>query len=406
MKNILDYKKDFPIFANNPELVYLDNAVTSQKPQVVIDAVSDFYKKQNANTHRGIYALSQTATDLFESVRIKVQKFVKATDPNEIVFTSGTTESINLIAQGYGNRYLKKGDIVVLSEMEHHSNIVPWIRLTEEKNIKLAYIPVNEEGVLEYKNFDVDYRKVKLISLTHVSNVLGTINPIAEIVSHFKQNGANAKVAIDAAQSIPHIPINVQALGCDFLAFSSHKMLGPSGVGVLWARKELLENMDPLLVGSHMIQKVTKDNATWADIPDKFEAGTRNIEGVIGLGAAIDYIQNLGFDNIKKYEEMLTKYALDRLATQKNVRVFGSKTSTTRLGVFSFAVGNVHPHDVAEILNRENVAVRSGHHCAQVLMESLGVAATARASLYFYNTEEDIDKLIHGIETVKDTFKQ
>lgn len=402
MKNI---KQDFPIFTNNPELIYLDSSATSQKPQRVIDAVSSFYEKNNSNIHRGIYDLSQTATDMFENTRKKVAGFIGASTEQEIIFTSSTTEAINLAAYGWARKFLKPGDIIVLSEMEHHSNIIPWMRLKEEKNIELVFIPINSEGRLDYKNLKIDFSKVKLIALTHVSNVLGTINPIAEIVSYFKDNGSDVKVLVDAAQSIPHLAIDVKKLDCDFLAFSSHKMLGPSGVGVLWAKKELLEQMDPLFVGSHMIKKVTKNSVTYADIPERFEPGTRNIEGVIGLGAAIDYLQNVGMDEIEKYEKELTEYALKIFAQQKDVTLFGPKTSENRICVFSFAVGNVHAHDTAEILNRSQIAIRSGHHCAQILMECLGVSGTIRASIYLYNTKEDIDKLFEGIKEVKKTFK-
>ena len=405
MKNFLDLKKDFPIFDTHPDLIYLDSAATSQKPQIVIDAVSDFYKKNNSNIHRGIYTLSQRATDLFEQVREKTALFINANSIQEIIFTSSTTESINLVATGYARKFLKKGDIVLLSEMEHHSNIVPWIRLKEEIGVELEFIPVTSEGILDYESLKIDYERVKFISLTHVSNVLGTINPIKRIVSYFKKKGVDAKVLIDAAQSIPHMKVDVADLDCDFLVFSSHKMLGPSGVGVLWAKEELLEEMDPLLVGSHMIKKVSKTGYSLAELPDKFEAGTRNIEGVIGLGAAIDYLQNIGLDKINKYEQSLTEYALDKFKSLEKVQLFGPTSLKNRTGVFSFAIGDIHPHDIAEILNRDKIAVRSGHHCAQVLMECLGVTATTRASLYFYNTEKDIDKLIAGIKKVKEIFK-
>ncbi len=400
MKNL---KADFPIFKIRPDLVYLDNSATSQKPKVVIDAVSNFYKSNNSNIHRGIYGLSQHATELFENTRKSIAEFIGTQTSQEIIFTSGTTESVNLVAVGYARKYLKEGDIIVLSEMEHHSNIVPWLML-REKGIQVVFIPINKEGELDYKNFKVDYKKIKLIALTHVSNVLGTINPIKEIVSFFKQNGSNAKVLVDAAQSIPHLKINVKDLDCDFLVFSSHKMLGPTGVGVLWAKRELLEKIDPLVFGSHMIERVTKEKATWTAIPDKFEAGTRNIEGVVGLGAAIDYLLNIGLETIEKYESSLTEYALSKFKNLEGIKLFGPTDSKNRLGVFSFAIGDIHPHDVAEILNRENIAVRSGHHCAQVLMDCLGVTATTRASLYFYNTESDIDKLIEGLVKVKEIF--
>ncbi len=402
MKNI---KQDFPIFKNHPELVYLDNSATSQKPQSVIDAVTNFYEKNNSNIHRGIYDLSQSATDMFESVRKKVADFIHSDSEKEIIFTSSTTESINLVAVGYAKKFLQKGDIVVLSDVEHHSNIVPWMRLRDEIGVVLVFLPLTDDYRLDYGSFSEDFRKVKLIALTHVSNVLGTINPIAEIVSYFKDNGSNAKVLIDAAQSIPHLVIDVQKLGCDFLAFSSHKMLGPSGVGVLYAKKELLEQMDPLLVGSHMIGKVSRDSVTYADIPEKFEPGTRNIEGVIGLGFAIDYLQNIGMDKIENYEKELTEYTLEKFLEYGDVNLFGPTTSENRIGVFSFAVGNVHAHDTAEILNRSHIAVRSGHHCAQVLMGCLGISGTTRASVYLYNSKEDIDRLFEGIDLVKKTFK-
>ncbi len=400
-----DIKKDFPIFKNHPDLVYLDNSATSQKPQVVIDAVSEFYQKYNSNIHRGIYNLSQNATELFENTRKKVANFIGASTDKEIIFTSNTTEAINLAAYGWARRFLKSGDIIVISEMEHHSNIVPWFRLRDEIGVEIIFLPITNDGKLDYKNFSGDFKKVKLIALTHVSNVLGTINPIAEIVSYFKQNGSDAKLLVDAAQSIPHLTIDVQKLNCDFLAFSSHKMLGPSGVGVLFAKKEILEMMDPLLVGSHMIKKVTKEKATWADLPEKFESGTRNIEGVIGLGVAIDYLQKIGMKNIEMFEKELTNYAIKKFKNQTSIKLFGPQTSDNRIGVFSFAIGDIHPHDVAEVLNRDNIAVRSGHHCAQVLMDCLGVSGTARASFYIYNAKEDIDKLFEGINLVKKTFK-
>jgi cysteine desulfurase / selenocysteine lyase len=402
MNNI---KQDFPIFKNHPELIYLDNSATSQKPQQVIDAVSNFYEFSNSNIHRGIYDLSQQATDMFENVRKKVAGFIGARSEKEIVFTSGTTASINYVAYGYAEKFLQEGDSIVISEMEHHSNIIPWQRLKEKKNIDLIFLPITADGLLDYKSFSGDFSKVKLLALTHVSNVLGTINPIADIVSYFRQNGSDAKVLIDAAQSIPHLPIDVKKLDCDFLAFSSHKMLGPSGVGVLWAKEELLEQMDPLLTGSQMIKRVKKESVVFADIPQKFETGTGNIEGVIGLGRAIDYLQNIGMQTIEDYERELTEYAIEMFAKQKVLKLFGPTTSENRIGVFSFAVSNVHTHDTAEILNRLHIAVRSGHHCAQPLMDCLQVSGTTRASFYIYNTKEDVDALIKGIEEVKKTFR-
>lgn len=397
-------KSDFPIFAHHPELIYLDSAVTSQKPQSVIDAVSHFYTHQNANIHRGLYDLSQQATDLFEATRQKVADFVSATDSSEIIFTSNATEAINVVATGWAEKFLKSGDIIVTSEMEHHSNSVPWLSLKEKIGIKLIVLPIGKDYRLDYKVSDIDFSRVKLLALAHASNVLGTINPITDIAAYFKRQGADAKLLVDAAQSVPHLPVDVKKLDADFVAFSSHKMLGPSGVGVLYAKKSLLAGMNPLLVGSQMISSVTKDAATWAEAPAKFEPGTRNLEGVIGLGAAIDYLQTIGMPRVAAYEHELTAYALQQFKSQKDVTIFGPTESNDRIGVFSFAIGNIHAHDVAEILNRSHVAIRAGHHCAQPLMETLGVAGTARASTYLYNTAEDIDALMLGIREVKRVF--
>ncbi len=399
-------KNDFPLFKTYPDLVFLDSAATSQKPQSVIDAVSSFYITNNANIHRGIYDLSQSATDLFENTRKKVADFIGAKEAGEIIFTAGATEAFNYVAFGWAKKYLKKGDIVVLTDMEHHSNIVPWQILEKEIGIEIVYLPITNQYRLDYKKIqEVSKEKIKLVSLTHASNVLGTINPLEEILPYFKKINPEIKICIDAAQSVPHMPINVKSLDIDFLAFSSHKMLGPSGVGVLYTKKELLEVMDPFVVGSHMIRAVTKNKTTWADIPDKFEPGTRNLEGVIGLGAAIDYFQKVGFEPIQNHEMQLIKYALEMFASQKKVKLFGPNTAENRLGVFSFAIEDVHSHDVSEVLNRSHIAVRAGHHCAQPLMSCLGVSGTVRASFYLYNSKEDIDRLKNGIEEVKKTFK-
>lgn len=401
-------KNDFPIFKTYPNLSFLDSAASSQKPRAVIDAVSDFYKADYANIHRGIYDLSQGATELFENTRKKVADFIGAKDATEIIFTAGATESINYVAFGWAKKYLKKGDVVVISEMEHHSNIVPWIQLKKEIGIELVYISLNDNYRLDYKNITekqkIKGEKIKLVSVSHASNVLGTINPLEEVIPYFKKLNPAVKICIDAAQSVPHMPINVTSIGCDFLVFSSHKMLGPSGVGVLYAKKQLLKDMDPFVVGSHMISTVTKNDATWADLPDKFEAGTRNIEGVIGLGAAIDYLKTIGFQKIIEHEDALVMYSLDKFAKEKDVTLFGPENAENRLGVFSFAVGNIHAHDVSEILNRLHIAVRAGHHCAMPLMEILGVAGTVRASLYLYNNNDDIDNLFKGIKEVKKVF--
>ena len=402
-------KQDFPLFKNNPDLVYLDSSATSQKPQVVIDAVSNFYTNSNSNIHRGIYDLSQKATDKFEEVRKKVASFINAKDASEIIFTAGATESLNVVAFGWGRKFLKKGDIVVLSVMEHHANIIPWIQLKKELGIKLFYLPLTKDYRLNYKEIALlplaKKKRIKLVTLTNASNVLGTVNPLDEIIPYFRKLNLDIKVCVDGAQSMPHLPTNVSELDCDFLSFSAHKMLGPSGVGVLYAKKELLESMDPFIFGGGMIKKVTKEEATWADIPEKFEAGTPNIAGVIGFATALDYLQKIGLENIQKHEQELTNYALEQFAKQKKVTLYGPKDSNNRLGVFSFLVDGVHPHDIAEILNRSHIAVRTGHHCTQPLMQTLGVVGTARASIYLYNTKEDINKLMEGIEEVKKTFR-
>lgn len=400
-------KDDFPIFSHYPNLIYLDNAATSQKPKSVINAVSTFYQRHNANIHRGIYSLSQDATHLFEQTRNQVAQFIGVTNSQEIVFTGNASEAINVVAYGWARKQLQKGDIIITTEMEHHSNIVPWQRLKDEIGIQLVFLPIGPDYKLDYKkikDMPIALDKIKLLAISQASNVLGVINPINEIITYLRQIGVHTKVLVDAAQSIPHLPINVNNLGCDFLVFSSHKMLGPSGVGVLWGKKELLLETDPFFVGSHMIRSVTKEKATWADLPDKFETGTRNLEGVIGLGAAIKYLQSVDMEVLMKHELDLTDYSLQLLQKIKDIKVYGPQTSTNRLGVFSFNIANIHAHDVAEILNRHHIAVRSGHHCAQTVMQFINEPATIRASFYLYNTKRDIEKLIEGIENVKKIF--
>lgn len=409
MKNIKDIKKDFPIFTTYTDLVYLDSASTSQKPKIVIDAVFDFYTKYNSNVHRGLYDLSQKATDLYEESRKKVSSFINAKDPSEIIFTGNATEAINLVATGFAKKFLKRGDIIVTTEMEHHSNIVPWLQLKKERGIKIVYLPISLYSCLVYDTTlisGLDFKKVKLVSLTHASNVLGTINPVEKIIKVYKSKCPNAKFLVDGAQSIPHLKIDVQKMECDFFVFSSHKMYGPSGVGVLYAKRELLDEMDPLFYGSQMIDKVTKEKATFAGSPDKFEAGTGKLEAVVGLGAAIDFLSGIGMEQISLHEQKFTEYALNSLKKIKGVTIYGPDKITNRLPVFSFNIGNVHPHDVAEILNRKNICVRAGHHCAQPLMEVLKVPGTVRASFSIYNTISDVDALVDGIKDVKKVFKQ
>jgi cysteine desulfurase / selenocysteine lyase len=401
MKN---FKKDFPIFEMYPNLVYLDSAATSQKPIQVIKAVSEWYTKYNCNPHRGLYDLSQQATEKYEQVREKLARFVGAKDKDEIVFCGNASEGMNLVAQGWGKKYLKKGDVVAISEMEHHSNIVPWLKLKEERGIKIFWLPINKKYELDYQKMAV-IPNIKLVSVSGASNVLGTINPVAEIKQFLDKKKIRAKLLVDGAQLVPHVPVDVKKMGCDFLVWSGHKMLGPSGVGVVWAKKERWEEMDPMMVGSHMISIVTKERAEWAQIPDKFEMGTGRLEAVYGLGAAVEYIEKIGWKEIQKREKWLNAYMALLLKEIKGVEVYGPNDLNNRLGVWSFNVKGVHAHDVGEILNRRQICVRVGHHCAQPLMNVLGQEATVRASLYIYNTKEDIDKLVAGIAEVKKVFK-
>lgn len=405
MPKITNIKSDFPIFNTYPKLVYLDNSATSQKPNQVIEAIKNYYTTKNANIHRGIYRLAELATEAYENTRTEIQKFINAKENYEIIFTNNTNHSINIVSHGWAKKFLHRNDIILLSEMEHHANIVPWIKLREEIGIKLIFLPINKNYRLDYQEIiEKNKEKIKLVCLTHTSNVLGTINPLEEIIPFIRKN-LNAKILIDAAQSAPHLPIDVQALDIDFLAFSSHKMLGPTGVGILWAKESLLENMDPCLLGSHMIKTVTKNEVTWGELPDKFETGTPNIEGVIGLNSAISYLNKIGFKNIITQEKKITKYGLEQLNQVPYLKLYGPNTVKNRLGIFSFTINKAHPHDVSQILDKHNICVRSGHHCAQITMKALNLTATTRASLYIYNTLEDIDKLILGLSNVKKILK-
>jgi cysteine desulfurase/selenocysteine lyase len=403
MKN---YKRDFPILQRKigrKTLVYLDSASTSQKPKQVIDSVSHFYETSNANIHRGIYTISEEETVLFEGAREKVAAFINAKSPSEIVFTRNTTEALNIIAYGLGKN-IHKGDAILISEMEHHSNIVPWQRVAKERNAKLYYWKISDEGVL----LDEDVGRIqnlKIVSLSHVSNVLGTINPLEKIVRKIRSKKPGLTIVIDAAQSVPHMPVDVKRIDCDFLAFSGHKMLAPSGVGVLFGKEKLLTKMEPLLVGSHMISEVTMGDAVWADLPAKFEPGTAPIEAVVGLGSAIDYLNEVGMDIVRNHELRITDYALTRMAKIDRLTLYGPRDAKQRGGVIAFNVQGIHPHDVAQILSEDAICVRSGHHCAMPLHKKLEVEASVRASFYIYNDEADVDKLMGGIEKVKKTFK-
>lgn len=394
-----EIKKDFPIFFDS-DLVYLDNAATTQKPQSVLDEVDSLYREANANVHRALYSLGSEATERFENSRKKVAKYIGANSEKEIVFTSGTTESINLLARSIGNT-LKPGDEILISEMEHHSNIVPWQMTAQRTGATLKYLSIKETGELDISNPEKYFTSnTKIISLTHMSNVLGTINPIKKLSAKAHQVGAI--MIVDGAQGASHLPVDVKELGCDFYAFSGHKMLGPTGIGVLWGKTEHLEEMDPFMGGGEMIDTVTMESSTWNDIPYKFEAGTPNFAQAVGLGAAIDYLQNIGMDNIAAHEQMLIEYALGKLNQIDGLRIHGS--AKDRGGVISFNIDGIHPHDLAQFLNEDNIAIRVGHHCAQPLLKTLGETATARMSFYIYNDESDVDKFCESLVTIKNYF--
>ena len=404
-----EIRKDFPILRrkvrDNKPLVYLDNASTTQKPNQVIDAITDYYRNHNANIHRAVYALAEEATEAYEKTRDKIANFLNIPNREEIIFVRGTTEAINLVAYAWGRTHVKEGDIIVTTEYEHHSNIVPWQLLTQEKHAKLEYLLMDDDGELMLDKLDeiLATGKVKLVTFSLMSNVLGTITDVKTIIEKCKKAGV--LTLIDGAQAVPHMKVDLQKLDCDFFAFSGHKMLGPTGIGALWVRKSVLETMVPFHGGGDMIREVHKFETTWNDLPYKFEAGTPNIADVIGFGAAIDYLEKIGMDNIREHEVELTKYAIDKLSSVKGLQIYGTKDIEKRGGVISFNFADVHPHDVAQIIDEDGIAVRSGHHCAQVLMERLNVAATSRASFYLYNTKEDIDTLINSLNKVARLFK-
>ncbi|MDP3940817.1 MAG: SufS family cysteine desulfurase [bacterium] len=408
------YKKDFPIFQNRQAvmpLIYLDSAATSQKPQVVIDAVVEYYQTYNANIHRGVYAIAEKATEKVEEVRKKVAKFINANDSSEIVFTHGTTEAINLIAASLCKRP-RKGRGILLSEMEHHSNLVPWQHYARVAGMPVGYLAfdgksgkLTGEIVSEGRNKkNTDINNYSIISLTHVSNVLGTVNDVAHFAKNIRDNEETSVLIIDAAQSVPHMKVDVQDLGCDFLAFSGHKMFSPSGIGILWGRKNILNTLDPLLFGSQMIKEVTLHHVTYQDSPERFESGTLPIEGIIGFGAAIDYLSEIGMNTIRTHEKNLIGYTLEQLRKISGLTTYGPKNINEHSGVISFNLDGVHPHDVAQILGQSNICVRAGHHCAMPLHKKLGVPATVRVSLNIYNDDEDIDALIRGLKEVKKVF--
>ena len=401
--NIEQIKKDFPLLENE-NITYLDSGATTQKPIQVIKAVEEFYQKYNANPHRGAYSLSVEATEQYENTRTKIAKFINAKHREEIIFSKNATESLNLIAYSYGLDNLKKDDEVVISIMEHHSNLVPWQKMTKQTGSKLNYMYINENYEITDEEIESKITdKTKIVGITHVSNVLGTINNVKKIIKYAHKKGA--VVIVDASQSIPHMKIDVQELDADFLVFSGHKMLAPLGIGVLYGKKEILNKMTPFLMGGDMIEYVYEQETTFAPLPNKFEAGTQNVEGVIGLGAAIDYIENLGYDKIQEIEHEVISYARQELSKLDYLTLYTTPNEENHSSVISFNINGVHPHDVASILDSEGVCVRSGNHCAQPLMRFLGIDSTCRASFYIYNTKDDVDKLVKALDKAYNMFK-
>lgn len=400
----MDFKEDFPIFKNR-DIAYLDSGATAQKPQIVIDAINNFYDKFNANPHRGAYTLSVEATAVYEDTREKIAKFINAKHPEEIIFSKNASESLNLLAYSYGLDNLKNGDDVVISIMEHHSNLVPWQFVTQKTGSELKYMYINDEFELSKEEIESKITdNTKIVGITHVSNVLGTINNVKEIIKYAHKKGA--VVIVDASQSIPHMKIDVQDLDADFLVFSGHKMFAPLGIGVLYGKRELLNKMNPFLMGGDMIEYVYEQKTTFAPLPNKFEAGTQNVEGVVGLGAAIDYINSIGYDKIQEHDREIVEYAREKLSKLDYLDIYMTPNAENHSAVISFNIKGVHPHDVASILDSENVCVRSGNHCAQPLMRFLGIDSTCRASFYIYNAKEDVDRLVAGIEKAYKMFEK
>ncbi len=401
-------RKDFPILSrqvNGKPLVYLDNAATSQKPRQVIDALVQYYETYNANTRRGLHTLAEEATSAFEGAREKVAKFIGAPDPSCIIFTRNTTESINIIAYSWGQSHISQGDVILLSQLEHHANLVPWQRLAKQTGAELRWIKLTSDGMLDMQSLKdgLAAGRVKLVAISHASNVLGTIIPVAEIAKLAHEH--DALIAIDGAQSAPHFPVNVTEIDADFYSLSAHKMLGPTGVGALYGKLELLDSMEPFLTGGSMIGKVTFDSSTWAETPAKFEAGTPSIADAIAWGAAIDYLNELGMDWVNAHEREITAYALEKLSAINGVRLYGPMNAQQRVGVIAFTIDGIHPHDIAQILDEDGVAVRAGHHCCAPLMSILGVSATARASFYIYNRLDEVDTLVEAIRRAKKVFR-
>lgn len=404
--NIGDIRKQFPILdqeVNGRPLVYLDSSATSQKPLKVIETIEKYYREINSNVHRGVHTLGTRATDAYEGAREKVRKFINAKSIQEVIFTRGTTTSINTVAASYAADNLKEGDEIVITYMEHHSNIIPWQQVARRTGAQLKYIPLQEDGTISLEDVRATVTpNTKIVSVMQVSNVLGVINPVKEIAQIAHENGAI--MVVDGAQSAPHMKIDVQDLDCDFLAFSGHKMCGPTGIGVLYGKKHLLEKMEPIEFGGEMIDFVQLQESTWKELPWKFEGGTPIIAGAVGLGAAIDFLTEVGLDNIAEHEHKLAAYALEKMSAVEGMTIYGPLDPAKRAGLITFNLADVHPHDVATVLDAEGIAVRAGHHCAQPLMRWLKASATARASFYLYNTEEDIDKLVEGLVKTKEYF--
>jgi len=404
--NVLRIRDDFPILrrqVNGKTLIYFDNAATSQKPRTVIDSLTRYYSDYNANIHRGIHKLAEEATIAHEEAREKVAKFINGRHTEEMIFVRNATEAINLVANSWGRANIGRGDKIVLTIMEHHSNIVPWQLLAHEKGAEVAFVKIDENGLLRQDEIhELIDERTKIVCVTHASNVLGTVNPIREIGRVAHRYGA--LMMVDAAQSVPHMSVNVRDLDCDFMAFSGHKMMGPTGIGVLFGKREFLEKMPPFLGGGEMIREVHTTGSSWKDLPYKFEAGTPNVAGAIGLGAAVDYLNHVGMNTIHDHERDIADYALRRMSEVKGLVTYGPRDVENRVGVISFNLGDIHAHDLASIMDEEGIAIRSGHHCAQPLMEFLGVPATSRASFYIYNTKEEVDVFINALEKARKLF--
>jgi len=405
--NVTKIRADFPILKRKiggKPLVYLDSAATSQKPKVVIKAIDRYYREYNANVHRGVHRLNEEATIAFEQSREEFGRFIGAKTSKEIIFVRNATEALNLVVLSWARANLKPGDRVLLTELEHHSNIVPWQMVAREKGLKLDYVRIRDDGVLDWESFEQLIKESpRVLSLAHVSNALGTINPVREMAREAHKLGAT--VVVDAAQSVPHMPVDVADLECDFLAVSGHKMLAPTGIGVLYGRQDLLERMEPVMGGGEMIKEVHLQDVRWNDLPWKFEAGTPNIEGAIGLRAAVDYLSKLGMQNVREHEKDITRYALERLADVKGLVLYGTKEIEKRGAVISFNLGDIHAHDLATVLDTQGIAIRSGYHCAQPLMERLKIPATSRASFYIYNVKREVDVLVRALEKARKMFR-